>query len=456
MESIQRTIIIAVSLSIIYTTLLYGYNVSKATRAIKESSFTLTSPTIANEDSINRVEVVSEDPLIQNRVAVVGFPGIGGIYQGIDINSCSKLPPVHLTNYSVSITPHSVWANGLNGTIEGAKEFPCWCFEMMSTIFAPDLLRLPFSWSVPGWIESKGTWYLKDPQVDYPFEQEAVDVLCTYDVIISTGPTHLPPCPKKMVQIGYEKKLVDNWQYRLYMPLEPDWDWLNFDLNKWGNWCSVILWNYGHVSWERMISESKFSANLLPHLRKPKLSGIYFHYVYDLLARTQSQNADWRLNNPIYDHTKAKVLVLRRNSIGPSRGKNDIKSRLTKEKISFESKTTWKNCSELHKYLALVDVGEWLSANQFAVDAAMCKTISISTKYRLFQTLIHHPDLVAKDDEAAMVLIKKLKNNPILRDFYINYSQNNLHYVNLTQHQISISTILERSRKSCPLIIENV
>jgi hypothetical protein len=88
-------------------------------------------------------------------------------------------------------------------------------------------------------------------------------------------------------------------------------------------------------------------------------------------------------------------------------------------------------------------VGEWLSANQFAVDAAMCKTISISTKYRLFQTLIHHPDLVVKDDEAAMVLIRKVKNNPILRDFYVNFSQNNLRYVNLTQPQISmLSTLL--------------
>jgi hypothetical protein len=61
---------------------------------------------------------------------------------------------------------------------------------MMAIIFAPDLIRLPFSWSVPGWIESKETWYLKDPKVDYRFEQEAVDILCTYDAIISTGPTH--------------------------------------------------------------------------------------------------------------------------------------------------------------------------------------------------------------------------------------------------------------------------
>jgi hypothetical protein len=205
-----------------------------------------------------------------------------------------------------------------------------------------------------------------------------------------------------------------------------------------------------------MISESKFSANLLPHLRKPKLSGIHFHYVYDLLARTQLYNAEWRSNPPKYDHTKAEVLLLRRNTVRSSGRKNNIQSLLTNEKILFEPKTTWKSCSELNQYLAIVDVGGWLSANQFAVDAAMCKTISISTKYRLFQTLIHHPDLAVKDDEAAMVLIRKLKENPILRDFYINFSYNNLRYVNLTQHQISISTILEISRKSCPLIIENV
>jgi hypothetical protein len=342
-------------------------NVSKTPREIKVSSFALSSPIIANDDSINF--------LTQKRVAVVGFPELGGIYQGMDMNSCSKLPSVHLTNYSVSVIPHSVWADGLNG-----GNFPCGCFEMMSLIFAPDLIRLPFSWSVPGWIESKGHWYLEDPKVDYPFEQEAVDILCTYDVIISTGPTHLPPCPKKMVHNGYEKKLVDNWQYRLYMPLEPDWGWLNFDLNKWGNWCSAILWNYGHVSFEGMMIQSNFSASLLPHLRKPKLSGIYFHYVHDLQTKIRGQHIDWEKDPPTYDHTISKVLLLRRSFIG-----SDIKSHLKNNSIPFEEKATWKNCSELHQYFAIVDVGNWLSSNQFAVDAAMCKTGTFKNRPKMTQ-----------------------------------------------------------------------
>lgn len=413
-------------------------NVSEAPRETKVSSFALSLPNIANDDSINF--------LTQKRVAVVGFPRYEGIYQGMDMNSCSKLPLVHMKNYSVSVIPHSVWADGLNG-----GNFPCQCFQMLSLIFAPDLIRLPFSWSVPGWIESKGHWNLEDPKVDYPFEQEAVDILCTYDVIISTGPTHLPPCPKKMVHDGYEKKLVDNWQYRLYMPLEPDWGWLNFDLNKWGNWCSAVLWNYGHASFEGMMIQSNFSANLLPHLRKPKLSGIYFHYVYDLQTEIRSQNIDWKNHPPTYDHTSSKVLLLRRSFMG-----SDIKSQLKNDSIPYEEKVTWKNCSELHQYLAIVDVGDWLSSNQFAVNAALCRTISISTKYRLFQTLLHHPDLLADNDETAMVLIRKLKNNSTLRNFYIDFSYNNLKFVNLTQKQISFSSILRKARKACPLTIEYV